>query len=178
MPWTYCPSCASTRTLALTPAKLMTRLTCCLQRKLAQALPWTYPQSHAVPGLVLASLQSGNSSGSVPVNMTSVPISQWWPSDGAQPWDMDPSEIVICTRPDGSDWLLGEGSYGQVCNLKYSFVCSSSHSFFHPFVRAFVYSCIHYFTDMLFHVHACHVWLKGPARYSHQSLVLERSPLA
>ena len=28
--------------------------------------------------------------------------------------EIDPSEIVICKRPDGSDWLLGQGSFGQV----------------------------------------------------------------
>ena len=28
---------------------------------------------------------------------------------------IDPADIVICKRPDGSDWLLGQGSFGQVC---------------------------------------------------------------
>ena len=27
---------------------------------------------------------------------------------------IDPDEIVICKRADGSDWLLGQGSYGKV----------------------------------------------------------------
>ena len=27
---------------------------------------------------------------------------------------IDPGEIVICKRADGSDWLLGQGSYGKV----------------------------------------------------------------
>lgn len=31
-----------------------------------------------------------------------------------QSWFVDPSEIEFCRRPDGSDWLLGEGSYGKV----------------------------------------------------------------
>lgn len=29
-------------------------------------------------------------------------------------WDLDPTEIAVCKRPDGSDWLLGTGSFGQV----------------------------------------------------------------
>lgn len=28
--------------------------------------------------------------------------------------DMSPEDIVICSRPEGGDWLLGEGSYGCV----------------------------------------------------------------
>jgi hypothetical protein len=32
--------------------------------------------------------------------------------------EIDLSEIKICKRPDGSDWLLGAGSFGQVgCHL-------------------------------------------------------------
>ena len=27
---------------------------------------------------------------------------------------IDPSQIEICKRPDGSDWLLGQGHFGQV----------------------------------------------------------------
>ena len=27
---------------------------------------------------------------------------------------IDRSDIQICKRPDGSDWLLGQGSFGQV----------------------------------------------------------------
>ena len=27
---------------------------------------------------------------------------------------LDPAEIVICKRPDGSDWLLGVGAFGKV----------------------------------------------------------------
>ncbi len=26
-----------------------------------------------------------------------------------QSWFVDPSEIQVCRRPDGSDWLLGQG---------------------------------------------------------------------
>jgi hypothetical protein len=33
-----------------------------------------------------------------------------------QSWWVDASEIEFCRRPDGSDWLLGEGSYGKVLN--------------------------------------------------------------
>ena len=28
--------------------------------------------------------------------------------------EIEPSEIVICKRPDGSDWLLGQGNFGKV----------------------------------------------------------------
>ena len=27
---------------------------------------------------------------------------------------IDPADIQICKRPDGSQWLLGEGTFGQV----------------------------------------------------------------
>lgn len=27
---------------------------------------------------------------------------------------MNPDEIQICKRPDGSDWLLGQGNFGKV----------------------------------------------------------------
>ena len=49
--------------------------------------------------------------------LTSIPVDgQWSPADGvaAQPWDLDPAEITVCKRPDGSDWILGIGSFGQV----------------------------------------------------------------
>ena len=29
-------------------------------------------------------------------------------------WNIKPEELQICTRPDGSEWLLGTGSFGQV----------------------------------------------------------------
>ncbi len=29
-------------------------------------------------------------------------------------WEVSAEDIEICQRPDGSDWLLGEGRYGQV----------------------------------------------------------------
>lgn len=29
-------------------------------------------------------------------------------------WEVDPKEIRILTRPDGSDWELGEGNFGRV----------------------------------------------------------------
>ena len=28
--------------------------------------------------------------------------------------EVDPKTITICKRPDGSDWCLGTGTYGQV----------------------------------------------------------------
>jgi len=28
--------------------------------------------------------------------------------------EIEPNEITICKRSDGTDWLLGEGSCGQV----------------------------------------------------------------
>jgi len=29
--------------------------------------------------------------------------------------EIDPSEITICQLEDGRPWLLGSGSFGQVC---------------------------------------------------------------
>ena len=31
-----------------------------------------------------------------------------------QGWDIDPADIEICKHEDGSDFLLGAGSYGKV----------------------------------------------------------------
>ena len=90
-----------------------------VQAKLAQAgpcLPWAHPG----PGLTDPSCSDpavGTDSSSLPVQLTSVPVvGQWMYSEGVgcQPWDLDPAEITICKRPDGSDWLLGVGSFGQV----------------------------------------------------------------
>ena len=32
-------------------------------------------------------------------------------------WEIDESEISICTREDGSDYLLGAGGFGRVSSL-------------------------------------------------------------
>ncbi|DBB04573.1 TPA: hypothetical protein ACH3X1_012652 [Trebouxia sp. C0004] len=90
--------------------------------KLATVLltsPDLQPKHGIHPGLAKAHLGelAGSSGSSSPVQLTSVPIvGQWLGSEGgaAQPWDLDPAEITICKRPDGSDWLLGIGSFGQV----------------------------------------------------------------
>ena len=29
-------------------------------------------------------------------------------------WEINPKDLEICKRPDGSDWLLGEGAHGSV----------------------------------------------------------------
>ena len=53
--------------------------------------------------------------------LTSVPVfGQGLGSEGgtAQPWDLDPAEITVCKRPDGSDWVLGVGSFGQVTQTR------------------------------------------------------------
>lgn len=33
-------------------------------------------------------------------------------------WDIAASDIVICKRPDGSDWLLNVSESGEVCILR------------------------------------------------------------
>ena len=30
-------------------------------------------------------------------------------------WEINPNEITIMTRPDGSEWELGKGAAGRVC---------------------------------------------------------------
>lgn len=35
-------------------------------------------------------------------------------SKGTVEGQIDPDEIEICKRPDGSDWLLGQGNFGKV----------------------------------------------------------------
>lgn len=37
-------------------------------------------------------------------------------------WEIDPDDIGIMTRADGSDWTLGRGSHGQVCSHTYGFL--------------------------------------------------------
>lgn len=34
---------------------------------------------------------------------------------GAGDWEISPEDIEICRHPDGSEWLLGQGRFGQVC---------------------------------------------------------------
>lgn len=79
------------------------------------SLPWLQPEAGADRGL--GGHAGSSTSSSSPVHLTSVPVAgQWLNSDGgaAQPWDLDPAEITVCKRPDGSDWVLGVGSFGQV----------------------------------------------------------------
>ena len=77
-----------------------------MQAKLAEAAQAKAEYHHS----------SGSTNSSSSPELTSVPVGQWSPADGvaAQPWDLDPAEITICKRPDGSDWVLGVGSFGQV----------------------------------------------------------------
>ena len=39
-------------------------------------------------------------------------------------WKIDPAELVILTKPDGSEWLLGTGASGRV-----SLQASPAHTF-------------------------------------------------
>ncbi len=102
---------------------LLPILVACLQAKLAEVahkLPWINPTGSpgGVPGTGSSEDHAGSTgSSSSPVHLTSVPVvGQWLHSEvgAAQPWDLDPAEITICKRPDGSDWVLGVGSFGQV----------------------------------------------------------------
>ena len=75
------------------------------------------PDESAGPGLHGA---ASNDSMSHSRQLSSIPV-VGIPSNLMQPggpvshaWDLDPSEVVVCKRPDGSDWLLGTGSFGQV----------------------------------------------------------------
>ncbi|KAL3136950.1 hypothetical protein ABBQ32_006555 [Trebouxia sp. C0010 RCD-2024] len=76
------------------------------QAKLAQAVQANADYHH----------NSGSTKSSSSLELTSAPVGTWSPADGvaAQPWDLDPAEITICKRSDGSDWVLGVGSFGQV----------------------------------------------------------------
>ena len=31
----------------------------------------------------------------------------------SEAWNIDPAELAVCQFPDGSDWLLGTGSFGE-----------------------------------------------------------------
>lgn len=32
----------------------------------------------------------------------------------SEAWNIDPAELAVCQFPDGSDWLLGTGSFGEL----------------------------------------------------------------
>ena len=87
----------------------------CMQAKLATAAAAHAEFPHS----------SGSTNSSSAPELTSVPIGPWSPADGmaAQPWDLDPAEITICKRPDGLDWILGVGSFGQVCQILVKLPC-------------------------------------------------------
>ncbi|KAK9811452.1 hypothetical protein WJX72_004105 [[Myrmecia] bisecta] len=42
------------------------------------------------------------------------PLTGHHAADYVHGWDIDSSDIQICKRPDGSDWVLGKGSFGMV----------------------------------------------------------------
>lgn len=31
----------------------------------------------------------------------------------SEAWNIDPAELAVCQLPDGKDWLLGAGSFGE-----------------------------------------------------------------
>ena len=116
---------------------------CSMQAKLAEAAQAKADFQHQ---------NSGSTNSSSTPELTSVPVMGQWCSspDGgaAQPWDLDPAEITICKRPDGSDWVLGVGSFGQVgpsaitaklCNLQ---ACAHVRTHSHSSVSA-VCCCDH-----------------------------------
>ena len=37
-------------------------------------------------------------------------------------WQIDFSEIVIVKRADGTDWMLGDGAFGQVCPMHHHYL--------------------------------------------------------
>lgn len=45
----------------------------------------------------------------------------------AKCWDIPASDIVICERPDGSDWLLSSSESGQVQSQATLLYCSVMH---------------------------------------------------
>ena len=103
----HCQSCAKE------PAKL-TELCQSMQAKLDSELKL---KQSAGPALLGA---ASNGSMSHLRQLSSIPF-VGIPSSLMQPgwvvshaWDLDPSEVLVCKRPDGSDWLLGTGSFGQV----------------------------------------------------------------
>ena len=42
-----------------------------------------------------------------------------WLASNIQGWEIDPASIEICKREDGSDHLLGSGSYGQARSVAF-----------------------------------------------------------
>ena len=38
----------------------------------------------------------------------------------SQAWNINPDELAVCQHPDGSDWLLGTGSFGEPSSLRCS----------------------------------------------------------
>ena len=48
------------------------------------------------------------------LTLSPVPSRQGRMDDSLLGWAIDPSEITITKRKDGSDWVLGAGTYGKV----------------------------------------------------------------
>lgn len=59
-------------------------------------------------------MRSGSVSSAVVADLPTLPWSDW---------EIDPSDIKICERPDGTQWKLGAGGYGSVCSLLFSPAC-------------------------------------------------------
>ncbi len=47
-------------------------------------------------------------------DLVPAPVQQGRMDDSLLGWAIDPSEITISQRKDGSDWVLGAGTYGKV----------------------------------------------------------------
>lgn len=91
-----------------------------LQGKLDAEMKLSGFHGTSPPGMLgLASTSSGSHSGqfsSIPV--VGIPGSAMSSAAGpVHAWDIDSAEIAVCKRLDGSDWLLGTGSFGQVGSL-------------------------------------------------------------
>eukprot|EP00884_Botryococcus_braunii_P010360 jgi/Botrbrau1/19325/Bobra.0073s0056.1 len=65
---------------------------------------WKYPAG-ADEGMNNAGI---GRAGSVASSVTDLPVLPW--SD----WHIEPSDLQICTHPDGTQWKLGSGGYGSV----------------------------------------------------------------
>ena len=73
-----------------------------------EQLPSSAPPDEGEPRSLESLLTQLDSKGSHPaaVDLLAVPWNDWEISD--------PSDIAICTRKDGSEWLLGAGAHGRV----------------------------------------------------------------
>lgn len=64
--------------------------------------------------LVARKRQRAGSQGELEAGLTTLPSGSSGKMDGSDSWAIPYEDLEISRRPDGSEWLLGEGRFGKV----------------------------------------------------------------